>query len=192
MSERVKLLRLGGTSGGTLPLLRLASLEPADPPLAIPLGGRAGGSLLLTPPGFPDPLSNLCGKIGEFVASWEAVTDLVFNVPVLLTGAFESCNIILSFPSWDSNWTLWSSNIFILVSNLPLCSLNILASWRISASDGTDPTLLLPKVLDRPLVLEAEWGPLPVELEDEAFKTWYSSCKLAFSFSSSLWCGWIG
>ena len=28
----------------------------------------------------------LCGKIGESVASIEAVTDLVFRVPVLLPG----------------------------------------------------------------------------------------------------------
>ena len=81
--------------------MRLASLDME--PLAIPLGGRAGGSPLL-PPATPFPaelwllvefpgLSGggakhwpfiLCGKIGEFVANCEAVTAFVFRVPVLL------------------------------------------------------------------------------------------------------------
>ena len=43
-----------------------------------PLGGKAGGSF-----GGLLPFI-LCGKIGELVANWEAVTAFVFKVPVLL------------------------------------------------------------------------------------------------------------
>lgn len=55
----VRLLRLVGTSGGTL-LFRLVfpddSSPPKEFPLAIPLGGSAGGALLLllTPPAFAE------------------------------------------------------------------------------------------------------------------------------------------
>ena len=33
----------------------------------------------------------LCGRMGESVANIDAVTDFVFNVPVLFTGAPPGC-----------------------------------------------------------------------------------------------------
>jgi hypothetical protein len=82
----VRLVRLGGTAGGGGFLVRLASrdIEPRE----TPLGGRAGGSPLGPIPfpsgGTPHCPFILCGRIGEFVASCDAVTDFVFKVPVLL------------------------------------------------------------------------------------------------------------
>ncbi len=68
----VRLLLLGGMAGGAapseFPLLRL-------PSLGTPLGGSAGG-------GSRQAEVDLCGSSGELVASCEAVTDLVFSVPV--------------------------------------------------------------------------------------------------------------
>ena len=137
-SERsllVKLLRLGGTSGGTR-RFKLLSLDsdpwlpgPIELPLAIPLGGRAGGALIrllplippavfigLMLPGGPGaggcwycPLFILWGKIGEFVASWDAVKVLVFSVPVLLAVMVASllppavpldCNVLIIIQIW--------------------------------------------------------------------------------------------
>ena len=80
-SLRVRLVRLGGTAGGGGFRVKLASrdVEPRD----TPRGGNAGGS-----PRFPIPFPSwpfiLCGRIGELVASCDAVTDLVLSVPVLL------------------------------------------------------------------------------------------------------------
>ena len=85
MPPLVRLLRLVGTSGGTL-LFRLVfpgdSSAPKEFPLAIPLGGSAGGALLLllTPPAFtelPGAGAGGCllwpfilwGRSGELVAS---------------------------------------------------------------------------------------------------------------------------
>jgi len=80
-SLRVRLVRFGGTAGGGGLRVRLASrdIEPRE----TPRGGRAGGS-----PRFPIPFPScpfiLCGRMGELVASWDAVTDFVLRVPVLL------------------------------------------------------------------------------------------------------------
>ena len=38
----------------------------------------------------------LCGKIGESVASIDAVTDLVFRVPVLLLGLPPGCDNLVN------------------------------------------------------------------------------------------------
>ena len=70
-----------------------------------------------------------------------------------------SCRYILSFPSCDTSCWLCSSRILILDSNFSLCSLNILASFRISASEDRGGTV-------------DEGGPTPPEV---ALRCWYSS-----------------
>ena len=78
---------------------------------------------------------------------------------------------ILSFPSCDTSCWLCSSRILILDSSLSLCSLSILASFRISASeeepgcaapveDEEDPLLWTPE----------EELPEPEEAEADAFR----------------------
>ena len=78
-SLRVKLVRLGGTAGGGGLRVRLASRD--SDPRETPRGGSAGGSPRLPLPSCP---FILCGRMGELVASCDAVTDFVFSVPVLL------------------------------------------------------------------------------------------------------------
>ena len=68
---------------------------PSRDLIETPLGGKAGGGPGLPPCPLPLEISFfeggagalfpfiLCGSIGEFVANWEAVTALVFRVPVL-------------------------------------------------------------------------------------------------------------
>ena len=68
---------------------------PSRDLIEIPLGGKAGGPGFWCPPCLPLEMSVfeggagalfpfiLCGSIGEFVANCEAVTALVFKVPVL-------------------------------------------------------------------------------------------------------------
>ena len=87
----------------------------------------------------------------------------------------------MSFPSWLTSCELCSSRIFIRLSSFSLCSRSILASLRMSASEesgGTEPELE-----------PAELIPEVPELELEAFRCWYSSWRVAFSVSSSLFGG---
>ena len=106
----VRLVRLGGTAGGGGFLFRLASLdiEPRD----TPLGGSAGGSPLgptpLTSGGTPHCPFILCGRIGEFVASCDAVTDFVFRVPVLL---LVMAFVVLDWNQLNKNWLNWLNRL---------------------------------------------------------------------------------
>ena len=95
-SLRVRLLLLGGTAGGG-GLTWSRFILPSRDLIDTPLGGKAGGpDFGCNPPCLPLERGSfleggagvlfpfiLCGSIGEFVANWEAVTALVFKVPVL-------------------------------------------------------------------------------------------------------------
>ena len=97
-----------------------------------------------------------------------------------------SCMYILSFPSCEHSCWLCSSRILIRDSSFSLCSRSIFASLRISASEERGGTTLPPDDVEE--AAEPELSPLVplVEEDEEAFRCWYSSCRVAFSDSSSL------
>ena len=123
---------------------------------------------------------------GVSVARCDAVTDLIWSVPVLageaadavapLVAAGGSSKSCRNLANWASNCLLCSSRIFIRASNRVLCCLSNRASASMSRSTSLTCCTISSGDDDKDMDMDGDCCDR---------KRSYSACKLAFSSSSS-------